>query len=76
MIICKHCDEEFNHTHPRHRAIGRINECADCAEDIAKTVAVIDGHGKSDVRIILQKNPKGNVNKELTATSESNLYLD
>lgn len=62
---CIHCKKQFNHQHPRHKAIGRINECGDCAEDIPKTKGIIDGHGKSDVRVIIQRDPKKDIGKEM-----------
>ena len=65
-MICKHCKEPFDHTHPRHKALGKINECGDCVEDdVEKTVGIIDGHGKSDVRVILQRSPKAGINSEV-----------
>ena len=57
-MICIHCDEEFNHNHPRQKSKGKINECVDCAEDVVKTIGVIDAVGKTDLRLTLQRNPK------------------
>ena len=64
-MICRHCQFEFDAKHSSHKALGKVDECADCATDIKKTKGVTNGVGKSDVRLIIQRNPKEGINHEL-----------
>lgn len=64
-MICIHCDNEFDHKRPRHAAVGKVNECADCADDVKRTTGVIDGVGKTDYRLILQRDPQRDINRDI-----------
>lgn len=41
MKVCKHCDEVFDlDGHIKKAAGGKINECADCVEELGTEIAV------------------------------------
>jgi hypothetical protein len=55
-MICIHCEEEFNPNSPQKKRVGgRINECADCAqEDTIKYAGVQAADGKQAQATILK----------------------
>jgi hypothetical protein len=74
---CKHCGIEFSVNSPRKREVGgKINECADCVEDLGTetaptTVGVMSGEGKIGMVTILRFDDPKNAKAYMKAWKHS-----
>ena len=74
---CKHCGIEFNTTSARKVEVGgKINECADCVEELgtetaATTIGVMSGEGKIGMVTILRFDDPKNAKAYMKAWKHS-----
>ncbi len=74
---CKHCGIEFNTTSARKVAVGgKINECADCVEELGTetaptTIGVMSGDGKQGMMTVLRFDDPKNAKAYMKAWKHS-----
>ena len=55
-MICIDCGREFDPNHWLHKR-GKINQCRDCASDVAESIGVLVVDGKTDYHIEIIEKP-------------------